>query len=235
MTTPTLLPALFLAATLAACAGAPATEAGAPDAPGEPAGRAHTRGEAPTDPTGLEAQVVAETNLARTQPATYATFLEARRQYYRDGYLHLPGRVTLRTQEGVAALDEAIAFLHQVKPLPAVTASVGLALAARDHVRDIGPRGVVSHEGQDGSSPFDRMSRYGRWDGKAGENISFGPDSAREVVLQLLVDDGVPSRGHRHNLFDPGFARLGVAFGPHAAYRKVCVMDFAGGYTEGQK
>jgi uncharacterized protein YkwD len=222
----TLVPIL-----IAACGGAAPTVASS----GEPGSARHARGEAAPDAAAIEAEVVAETNLARTQPSLYATFLEARRPFYQDGYLRMPGRVTLRTQEGIAALDEAIAFLRHAKPLPPVTASQGLARAARDHVRDIGPRGVVSHDGRDGSSPFDRMSRYGRWEGKAGENISFGPDTAREVVLQLLVDDGVPSRGHRHNLFDPGFAKVGVAFGEHAAYRKVCVTDFAGGYSEGAK
>ena len=29
-------------------------------------------------------------------------------------------------------------------------------------------------QGTDGSSPFDRMSRYGTWTGTAGENLMFG-------------------------------------------------------------
>ncbi len=34
--------------------------------------------------------------------------------------------------------------------------------------------------------------------------------------MQLTVDEGVPSRGHRTNLFKSGYKTLGVATGPHA-------------------
>lgn len=227
MTTATLRPRLptillRLAATLLlhvlpGCAAAQDV----PDAPPTAATRA------------LEADVLAEINFARTRPASFAQLLESRRLHYEGTLLRLPGQTTLRTQEGRPALEEAIAFLRSTHPQAAMQASAGLAQAALDHVRDVGPRGRISHDGSDGSSPFERMSRYGRWLGKAGENISFGPDTAREIVLQLIVDDGVPGRGHRHNLFDADFAKVGVAFGVHATYRKVCVMDFANGYEEG--
>lgn len=37
-----------------------------------------------------------------------------------------------------------------------------------------------------------------------GENLDFGNWSAVEIVIALLVDDGVPSRGHRANILSAG-------------------------------
>ena len=64
------------------------------------------------------------------------------------------------------------------------------------------------------------------------ENIAYGENAAREVVLQLLVDDGVPNRGHRDALLDPGWGVSGVACGRHRDYGQMCVMDYAMGYEE---
>lgn len=74
-----------------------------------------------------------------------------------------------------------------------------------------------------------RIGRQVKWTGSIGENIAYGPNDGRDVVLRLIVDDGVPGRGHRANIFSPDFRLAGVACGPHPALRTVCVIDFAGG------
>ena len=65
------------------------------------------------------------------------------------------------------------------------------------------------------------------------ENLAYGPERARDVVMGLIIDDGVPDRGHRRNIFDPRLRVIGVACGPHEVYGSMCVMDYAGEYTEG--
>jgi uncharacterized protein YkwD len=110
-----------------------------------------------------------------------------------------------------------------------------MCLAARDHVEDIGPKGKVGHDGTDGSKCGERMNRYGKWQKSAGENIAFGPDDARWIVVQLIVDDGVPGRGHRKNIFNAGFRVVGVHIGGHEVYRHMCVIDFAGGYRDDRR
>ena len=108
-----------------------------------------------------------------------------------------------------------------------------MSKAARDHVNDQKDSGEVGHTGSDKSSPFERMNRYGSWQSTAGENISYGKNTGKEVVLQLFIDDGVKSRGHRKNILNPAFKVTGIACGPHKRYRHSCTITYSGGYNEG--
>ena len=53
---------------------------------------------------------------------------------------------------------------------------------------------------------------------------------SKQVVVGLLVDDGVPDRGHRFNIFDEDFTTIGVACDSHPRFDIVCVMDMTGGF-----
>lgn len=181
--------------------------------------------------TETERQVVLELNKARTDPAEYAKrYLVPLRQYFRGRLFRVPGQTAISTNEGIVPLDECITELQQTRPLAPLEPRKGLSLAARDHAKDQGKTGATGHTGKDGSTAVSRINRYGTWDRTAGENIDYGNGTARMIVVSLLVDDGVPSRGHRRNLLDKAFTLIGVAVGPHPVYRHMCVMDFAGAY-----
>ncbi len=177
--------------------------------------------------------VIAELNRARTNPAGYAELLASLRPYYAaDGTRSLPGEGRMRTQEGVQALDGAIRALRNTAPLPPLAASNGLARAALDHARDQARTGALGHRGSDGSSPFMRMNRHGRWQSHAGECIDYGATSARRIVMNLIIDDGVRDRGHRLNILNRDFAVAGASLASHPRYRNLCVIDFATAYVE---
>ena len=108
-------------------------------------------------------------------------------------------------------------------------------MAARDHVKDQGTNGTIGHKGSDGSQINHRIDRYGKWTAPIGENISYGAETPRDLVLALIIDDGISSRSHRNNIFNPIFRMIGIACGPHAKFSSMCVMDVAGGYQEKQR
>jgi uncharacterized protein YkwD len=123
------------------------------------------------------------------------------------------------------------AFWRNAQARPALGLSEGLCQAAADHCRDQAG-GATGHTGSDRSSPGRRISRYGVWQGGCAENIAYGQRNAREIVLALIIDDGVRGRGHRKNFFNSTFNVAGAAYGRHARFGSVCDIDFAGAYLD---
>jgi len=184
--------------------------------------------------TAFERAVVQEMSDVRVRPRAYAKHLRELRDGFEGTLWKRPGRTPLRTEEGLAAYDEAIAFLESAQPVGPLRFSEGLALAARRHARDLGPRGGLEHVGSDGSRLSERLNRLGTWQGLVAENIGTLEEDPRQVVIQLLVDDGVQSRGHRRNLFNPDLHQAGAGSAPHRDYRVVTVIDYADGFVERQ-
>ncbi len=180
----------------------------------------------------LEKAVVNEINLARTSPKEYLSLLEQFRKNYDGKLLKLPGQIPILTREGTSAVAEAMRSLRSQTPVSPLRPSKGMSLGAKDHITDLRTSGASQHKGSDGSQTWDRVNRYGTWQKIIGENISFGHDKARNIVMTLMIDDGVSNRGHRKNILNPEFRMVGVACGDHPAYRTVCVITFAGGYQE---
>jgi uncharacterized protein YkwD len=175
--------------------------------------------------------VIREMNLARQNPALYATFVQEVRSQMCGNVLVLPDHTRIHTKEGTAAVDEAVRFLRNASPLPPLAFSRGMSRAAADHCADQAGGGF-GHEGRDRSHAGERIARYGNFSGGWAENISYGKSSARAVVIALIIDDGLPARKHRKNIFNPTYNYAGAAFGRHAQSGTMCSMDFAGGYAE---
>jgi hypothetical protein len=50
--------------------------------------------------------------------------------------------------------------------------------------------------------------------------------------MGLIIDDGVPDRGHRTTIFNGALNVIGVSCGPHLTFRTMCTMDYAGEFKE---
>jgi uncharacterized protein YkwD len=183
------------------------------------------------DYSRIEAEVRAALNQARTSPALAATWLEELAGYYSGTRVKRPWwPITLQTTEGLAAVREAIAALRAQAAVPALSLNSALVSAARDHANDQARTGATGHIGGDGSTTIIRVNRYATWQVSIAENIDYQPMvRGRDVIESLLVDDGVPDRGHRKNIFQPTARLVGIACGPHPKYEAMCVIVQTGG------
>lgn len=178
-------------------------------------------------------EILTELNRVRSNPKKYAEEELKPRLKYFDGKLYkVPGQIPLQTNEGAPAVQECIDVLMKTNPMETLALENGLCLAAQWLADDQANTGKIGHNGSDGSSPLDRMNRYGKVI-TAGENCAYGPKTGKEIVAQLLIDDGVPGRGHRINILNPIFKKVGIGYNDEgkAPYGAVSVMDFAGGYV----
>ncbi len=169
-------------------------------------------------------------NQVRANPAAVIPLLEAMVATFEDGgkkVLIAPGQYLL-TNEGPAAVLEAIQALQDQTPVNGLEWSEKVALASKAHAEDLNANGLTGHTGSDASSPHDRVMRFteSEFNG-SGENIVFGDNDSTKSVLALIVDDGVPDRGHRKNIFNSMWTHFGCHTGPHPGYTRCTVQNFA--------
>ena len=179
---------------------------------------------------GWEQAMAAELNLLRSDPGGYADrYIRPLESRYRGSLLFYPGYPATMSREGAAAVRECVEALRELAPRPALATDGTLTRLAREHVADTGALGLVGHYGSDGSDPRERAARADPALSGVGEAIHYGRGDARRVVISLLVDDGVPDRGHRWGILDPVYRLVGAATGPHRDWGRVSVLVFAAG------
>jgi uncharacterized protein YkwD len=97
-----------------------------------------------------------------------------------------------------------------------------LTKAARDFARDMLTRRFFGHRDPDGHSFAERLRASGYAFHRAGENLAFNRDEhAAQAALEA-------SQGHRHNMVDPGYSRIGVGVIAASVYGTAYVQEFAG-------
>ncbi len=105
--------------------------------------------------------------------------------------------------------------MNSMKALEPLLPDKKMYESARCHAYSSGVHGYVGHTRQTKNCP-------GGW---YGECCSYGEDTGLEVVLQLLIDEGVPSLGHRFICFG-SYSVVGVSMMPHSIYGTNTVLDF---------
>jgi len=173
-----------------------------------------------------ERNVILELNKVRTNPGQYAELYIKPMLNRFSGKEYRVGEIIYLTSEGESAVQECLRVLGKTKSGSILLPNNSLYTLAKDHVDKQGPTGQTGHDGPSGESFSSRIKRLMDQQGYTGENISYGDNNARNIVIQLLVDDGVPSRGHRKNILNFKFDEVGVSVGKHSGYGSMCVIDF---------
>lgn len=170
----------------------------------------------------FEDDVLAELNYARAQPREYAREL-------REAAGGHGGLASVDYADG-RAIDEAVDFLMDQQPLPPLRHDEGLAAAAAALVGAQSGRRDEGH-GRGAQSLGARLQAHGVWAGLSAEAVAYGYATPRDVVAQLVIDSGVPGRGHRKDIFRRAYQAAGVACGRHAVHGVMCVIDYAGAFA----
>ncbi len=105
--------------------------------------------------------------------------------------------------------------------LPPVVFDESLAGVGRLHSQDMFERGYFSHYTPEGLDPFDRMDKAGIEYGFAGENLALAPSV--ELAMQGLMN----SPGHRRNILDPNFKKIGIGAIDGGVYGLMFSQEFS--------
>ncbi len=165
-----------------------------------------------------EKNLILAHNLVRHNPQQFARqYVAEYISYFRGNEFHYPGLNTiLITHEGVTPAIELYRELMNTPPMGLLIPSEGLSQAADLHLQYLVRNVTRGHDGQGGMQA--RIERFGNWQNKIGENITYGNFSAHDALLFMLIDDQVPDRSHRQIILTPEFRLLGVAKAMHPAF-----------------
>ena len=120
-------------------------------------------------------------------------------------------------------ISSLIADLTTLPRLKALRSSKLLTKMAKDYASSSGKEGIVGHK-----NFILRFSSLYRAGWTVGENCAYRQQNALDAVIELLIDDGIESLGHRHNVLSPTFVRIGVGIAPHRDFDNVWVIEFGG-------
>ena len=103
--------------------------------------------------------------------------------------------------------------LKKLAPLPVLKPNRQLYESAKCHSSESGKSGYVGHKRS-------RCAKY-----FMGECCQYGLSNALDIVISLLIDQGVSSLGHRRICLGR-YTELGASIQPHKSYGVNAVLDF---------
>ncbi len=131
--------------------------------------------------TARENQMVDEINLVRADPAAYAKYVSE--------YI----KAISPAKHERAAANELMDELKRLRPLSVLKINMDMYREAKNYGVVMMENNSTEHSGL----PYN-------------ENLSFGIENIREVIIDLLIDDDIPERGHRRNILNPNISFVAV-------------------------
>lgn len=153
-------------------------------------------------------------NLARANPRLfYDTFVTA----YKDSML-VNDNFYFRSLKS---------DMYKANAMPLLEGDILLFEAAKSHANEMGRTGKTGHSDVSGSPYYERMNVLANKYEKLLESCQYGYSSGLFVVLDLLVDDGIPDLGHRKALLDNKAVFVGISMQKHKKYGTNTVIEMA--------
>lgn len=153
-----------------------------------------------------EKEIFTVLNLARMYPKKFLKFLKAHE-----------GLEEGRQNQGNDFQMSLIKELQKQKPLQPLQPDNNMFELAQCWATEAGKQGVTGH------------FRKGCKGGYYAECCDYGSSEPQEIVLDLLIDEGVSSLGHRRICLSAHYSKMGASIQPHKAWGTNTVLDFTYG------
>ena len=127
------------------------------------------------------------------------------------------GTVDTKAEQAMFALVNA---QRDAQGLEKLSFDTKLRDLARSHANDMFKRGYFSHYTPEGLSPFNRMDKAGIVYQEAGENLALAPSTT--LAMQGLMN----SPGHRANILNPSFHKVGIGVINGGIYGEMFTQEF---------
>lgn len=157
-----------------------------------------------------EKEILFYTNLVRINPKLFC-------ETYLQEYIDQHGYISTNSY-----ISSLISTLNKSKSKNPLFCDSNLYEMAKYHTVFMGIKGLEGHNGFN-----ERVKRFlkGKF-AMEGENCNYGEEKSLDIFMSLLIDEGVPSLGHRYNILNTVFTAVGISIQPHKKYGVNCVMDF---------
>lgn len=205
--------------------------------------------------TAEEREMIYEINQLRSNPKTYLLYLNpllevAKNQLKTEGKGQRNYCLTIGTKysngenldsidttwyyenvEAIEAINSLISDLKKIKKLSILQPDSGIYNAAKKHAADENAHNwKLLHTGSDGSLPEDRIKLFAPAVLNSSENIAgrwgYTTSTPRDIVLDLLIDAGIPGYGHRYNLLNPLWTHIACRAEKHRGYQDWWIQEF---------
>jgi hypothetical protein len=104
--------------------------------------------------------------------------------------------------------------LDTIQPLPLLTPVDSMIENAKCFSKEMGESGYTGH---------DRINC--KKENKYAECGSFGMDTGKDIVMQMLIDHNIESLGHRKNCLNPTYTKIGLSLHTHTEWGHCCIIE----------
>lgn len=130
--------------------------------------------------------------------------------------LRLPGaECAIQMNDGKEAYEKAIAALKELEPQPEINMNKSLNGIAKEYLEEVKKAG----DNDVAENVFDDiLKKYGKYKGRLYSISEFGGDSPKQVLINLLIQDGKDEKTNCKNINSKDFHEIGLSFSEHPDY-----------------